>query len=248
MEISKRKAEKEPQERADDPADHTSSSSSSSSGEESGDEDVTERKDIPQHMQSQVERLKQIRQRLSQSSQENKREIFQEHQRLQDNPRAQRRQERKRREAEILKHREEFAGDDYERSRFWDYSIEQVEKYEDKKRQREENRERGFTDYAQVNRQKYEREVAKIKPDVAAYLASKDAEHQDDPRAVQRLASSVELQQQRRAKLHKPSVEKEGEEVSYINQKNAIFNRKMNRAYDKYTKDIRDSLERGTAL
>ncbi|KAJ2850309.1 pre-mRNA-splicing factor SYF2 [Coemansia brasiliensis] len=253
MELSKRKAEKKPQEETDSSADNNSSNDSSngssSSESESSDEDVTERKDIPKHMQSQVERLKQIRQRLSQSSQENKREIFQEHQRLQDNPRAQRRQERKRREAEILKHREEFTGDDYERSRFWEYSIEQVEKYEDKKRQREENRERGFTDYAQVNRLKYERDVAKIKPNLSAYQASKgEKEHQDDPQALQRLATSVELQQQRRAKLHKPSVEKEGEEVSYINQKNARFNRKMNRAYDKYTKDIRDNLERGTAL
>ncbi|KAJ2765137.1 pre-mRNA-splicing factor SYF2, partial [Coemansia nantahalensis] len=161
--------------------------------------------------------------------------------------------ERKRREAQKLKLREEYAGDDYERSRFWDYSVEQVEQYEEKRRRREDNRERGFTDYSQVNQRKYERDVAKLKPDLARYQRAKDeppaeSQHRPDPRNVDTLARSVEDQQRRRAALHKPSIAKEGEQVSYINQRNARFNRKMNRAYDKHTKEIRDNFERGTAL
>lgn len=38
------------------------------------------------------------------------------------------------------------------------------------------------------------------------------------------------------------------EMVSYINEKNKQFNQKLSRHYDKYTKDIRDAFERGTAL
>ncbi|KAJ1830629.1 pre-mRNA-splicing factor SYF2 [Coemansia sp. RSA 2711] len=230
-----------------DPVDSPSTDSSSSSSESEDEVDITERTDIPAHMQPQVERLKQLRQRLSQSSQANRRETYQEHQRMHENPRTQRRNERKRRQAEILQHRDQFASSsEYERSRFWDYSIEQVEKYEEKRQRREDNREHGFTDYAQVNQKKYERDVNKIKPDLAKYKSGPN--EGDDPQAVQRLVKSVDEQRARRAKLHKPSVEKEGEEVSYINQKNAIFNRKMNRAYDKHTKEIRDNLERGTAL
>ncbi|KAI9504907.1 SYF2 splicing factor-domain-containing protein, partial [Coemansia spiralis] len=215
--------------------------------------------------QSRVERLKAIRERLTKSVQENKRDVYKEHQRLRENPGEQRRQERKRREAEVLKQREEYTGTDYERSRFWEYSIERVEKYEEKKRKHEENAEHGFTDYAQVNRRKYERDVAKIKPDLAAYERQKqdkadlDAgmasisgtlseEFKPEHRNIEKLAHAVEEQQQRRATLHKPSIEKEGEDVSYINERNARFNRKMNRAYDKYTKEIRDNFERGTAL
>ncbi|KAJ2520529.1 pre-mRNA-splicing factor SYF2 [Coemansia sp. RSA 2049] len=235
------------------------------SSDSSSEEDITERKDIPEQLKAQVDRLRAIRERLVKGVEDNKRDVYKEHQRLRENPRDHRRQERKRREAEILKEREEYLGQDYERSRFRDYSIEQVERYEEKKRGREENAERGFTDYSQVNRRKYERDVAKIKPDLAAYERDKhekaammggtggsevslDAVHKPDHRHVEKLVKTVEEQQRRRAELHKPSIEKEGESVSYINERNARFNRKMNRAYDKHTKEIRDNFERGTAL
>ncbi|KKY14616.1 putative pre-mrna-splicing factor syf2 [Phaeomoniella chlamydospora] len=37
-------------------------------------------------------------------------------------------------------------------------------------------------------------------------------------------------------------------DVTFINDKNKVFNQKLRRFYDKYTKDIRDSFERGTAM
>ncbi|KAJ2082549.1 pre-mRNA-splicing factor SYF2 [Coemansia sp. RSA 988] len=236
-----------------------SQNSSQSSDEDDDHIDITLRDDIPEQLLPQVDRLRALRARLAKSSQDNKREIYKEHQRQHENPGEQRRQERKRREALIMKAKEEHSGSDYERSRFWDYSIEQVENYEEKKRKREVNRERGFTDYTQVNQRKYERDVAKLKPDLTAYQRGKaesstgqipesSEPHKPDSRSLDKLARSVEDQQNRRATLHKASVEKEGEDVSYINQRNARFNRKMNRAYDKYTKEIRDSFERGTAL
>ena len=40
----------------------------------------------------------------------------------------------------------------------------------------------------------------------------------------------------------------EGEDVDYINHSNRIFNRKASKAFDKYTVEIRQNLERGTAL
>ncbi|KAJ2004850.1 pre-mRNA-splicing factor SYF2 [Coemansia thaxteri] len=226
--------------------------SGSSEGESDAEDiDITERTDIPTQLQPQLERLKALRARLHKSTQENKREVYQEHQRQHENVNDEKRQARKRREAEILKAREEYTGNDYERSRFKDYSIEQVEKYEDRQRERENNAERGFTDYAQVNRRKYERDVAKLKPNLADYERSKTQTgepHVPEPKSVERLVKAVEDQQKKRATLHKPSIEQEGEDVSYINERNARFNRKMNRAYDKYTKEIRDNFERGTAL
>ncbi|KAI8320960.1 SYF2-domain-containing protein [Martensiomyces pterosporus] len=247
---------------SDSPSSGEEDSSSDSENDGSDDtsdddeQDITQRADIPDSLKPQVERLKLLRARLAQSTQDNKREVYQEHQRLRENPGDLRRQERKRREAEILKEREEFQGSDYERSRFWDYSAEQVEKYEEKKRKRQENMERGFTDYSQVNQRKYERDVAKLKPDLASYQRNKaeasqqllSEAHTPEPRNVERLVKTVEEQQKKRAALHKPTVEKEGDDVSYINERNARFNRKMNRAYDKYTKEIRDNFERGTAL
>ncbi|KAJ1848590.1 pre-mRNA-splicing factor SYF2, partial [Coemansia sp. RSA 2703] len=132
----------------------------------------------------------------------------------------------------------------------------QVEKYERKRAKAEANIERGFAGYEQMNQRKYERDVDKIKPDLAAYQREKEMAasgstgeaHRPDPRKVDKLAKSIEDQQKRRAGLNKPSIEKEGEDVSYINDRNARFNRKMSRAYDKYTKEIKDNFERGTAL
>jgi pre-mRNA-splicing factor SYF2 len=40
----------------------------------------------------------------------------------------------------------------------------------------------------------------------------------------------------------------EGEDVDYINHQNRLFNRKASQAYDKYTVEVRQNLERGTAL
>ncbi|KAJ2711510.1 Pre-mRNA-splicing factor SYF2 [Coemansia spiralis] len=231
---------------------HTASESSGESSSDS-EPDITHRDDIPKSLRPRVDRLKALRERLAKSSQDNKRDLYKEHQRQRENPGEEQRQERKRREAQKLQLKDEYAGGDYERSRFWDYSVEQVEQYEGKRQRREDNRERGFTDYSQVNQRKYERDVAKLKPDLAAYQRAKDetpadTQHQPDSRSVAALARSVEDQQKRRATLHKPSIAEEGEQVSYINQRNARFNRKMNRAYDKHTKEIRDNFERGTAL
>ncbi|CAM9591222.1 unnamed protein product [Heterosigma akashiwo] len=43
-------------------------------------------------------------------------------------------------------------------------------------------------------------------------------------------------------------MELEGADVDYINDRNKHFNKKIKRAYDKYTVEIRQNLERGTAL
>ncbi|KAJ2743202.1 pre-mRNA-splicing factor SYF2 [Coemansia sp. BCRC 34301] len=223
-----------------------------SSGESSSDDelDITERTDIPPQLQPQVDRLLMLRQRLLKSSHDNRREVYQEHQRKHESVGDERRQARKRREAELLQQREQYTGNDYERTRFKDYSIERVERYEAKQMEKEGNMERGFTDYEQVNRRKYDRDVAKLKPDLAAYQTQKsgDEAYVPEPRDVERLVRAVEDQQKKRAALHNPSIEQEGEDVSYINERNARFNRKMNRAYDKYTKEVKDNLERGTAL
>lgn len=51
----------------------------------------------------------------------------------------------------------------------------------------------------------------------------------------------------RRTFSRKRANEDEGD-VTYINDANKVFNKKINRYYDKYTKEIRANFERGTAL
>lgn len=38
------------------------------------------------------------------------------------------------------------------------------------------------------------------------------------------------------------------EEVDYINERNRVFNRKLDRYYNRFTSDLRANLERGSAL
>lgn len=49
-------------------------------------------------------------------------------------------------------------------------------------------------------------------------------------------------------KSKRDRVEFEQEDVSYINQRNKRFNQKLSRTFDKHTAEIRQNLERGTAL
>ena len=41
---------------------------------------------------------------------------------------------------------------------------------------------------------------------------------------------------------------REGEDVDFINDRNKVFNKKLKRSYDKYTVEIRQNFERGTAI
>ena len=54
----------------------------------------------------------------------------------------------------------------------------------------------------------------------------------------------IEKQKKKRAR----DIEFEGEDVSWINQRNKKFNQKISRNFDKHTAEIRQNLERGTAL
>ena len=52
----------------------------------------------------------------------------------------------------------------------------------------------------------------------------------------------------RQREFSRRRTENEGYDVDYINDRNKHFNKKIKRAFDKYTVEIRQNLERGTAL
>ncbi|KAJ1500630.1 pre-mRNA-splicing factor syf2 [Coelomomyces lativittatus] len=65
---------------------------------------------------------------------------------------------------------------------------------------------------------------------------------------VDRLVKDLKHQVDIRNKSSRRRAYNADEDVTYINDKNRNFNKKISRAFDKYTKEIKDSLERGTAL
>jgi len=75
------------------------------------------------------------------------------------------------------------------------------------------------------------------------------AQNKPSKEAVDRLVADIRKAEEVRLKKRK---DRRGEEddgdVTYINDKNKQFNQKLARFYNKYTADIRESFERGTAL
>jgi pre-mRNA-splicing factor SYF2 len=69
--------------------------------------------------------------------------------------------------------------------------------------------------------------------------------------ALDRLVNDIKkAEEMRLAKRRQRNKEQNNEDgdVTYINQKNKQFNEKLKRFYDKYTADIRENFERGTAI
>lgn len=66
--------------------------------------------------------------------------------------------------------------------------------------------------------------------------------------AKERLAAALEAQLKNRKKFSRRRTYVEDEDISYINERNRIFNRKLDRAFGDYSLETKQNLERGTAL
>lgn len=67
--------------------------------------------------------------------------------------------------------------------------------------------------------------------------------------ALDRLSEDIVKRDEERKKFSRRRANPEGaNDIDYINEKNAHFNKKLKRAFDKYTVEIRQNLERGTAI
>lgn len=63
-----------------------------------------------------------------------------------------------------------------------------------------------------------------------------------------RMVKELQARQEKREQFSRRRQFNEDEDVTYINDFNRTFNKKVGRAFDKYTKEIKANLERGTAL
>lgn len=122
------------------------------------------------------------------------------------------------------------------------WTAEEVSEWQAKEEERKSRVDKGFTDYNQLAFKKYNRMVASINPDIIKNYEP------DSEEAKSNLAADIQKQIQVRSKFSKRRHFSEDEDVTYINQRNYKFNQKIARAYDKYTQETKDSLERGTAL
>ena len=65
---------------------------------------------------------------------------------------------------------------------------------------------------------------------------------------LDRMADEIEQQIEKRGQFSRKRVFVEEKDVDYINERNRRFNQKLERNYSKYASEIKQNLERGTAL
>lgn len=154
------------------------------------------------------------------------------------------------------------SGENYAIAKLRDLGADEVEKME--KRKKRKNPDQGFSDYEQATFRQYQRLTKQIKPNLQEYEAQKEklgdeifypsadtlgvTEHKDSEEAVSRLVDDLDKQIKKREKYSRRRAYDEDEDIDYINERNMKFNKKLERFYGKYTTEIKQNLERGTAI
>ncbi|KAL9106838.1 MAG: hypothetical protein Q9227_008171 [Pyrenula ochraceoflavens] len=191
----------------------------------------------------------------------------------------------------LLKADTEEAGEDFERKRAWDWTIEESEKWDRRMEKKSRHREDvAFQDYTQESNKVYKRQIKEMRRDVEGYEDAKReavekaakngglevvelesgelvaidkegtfyangegldfVESRPKKENVDKLVEDLRKAEESRLRKRRDrgrNREEDGD-VTFINDKNKQFNQKLARFYNKYTADIRESFERGTAV
>ena len=154
-------------------------------------------------------------------------------------------------------------GDGYERVKNLEMGADIAEKLDNKKRSKH-NPDPGVVDFDNLAARKYQRESKQFKRDATKYEAQKEElgverfyanantiglhERKDSEEAIDRLVGDLDKQGQRRLAFHRRRAYDPDADVDFINERNRKFNKKVDKYYGKYTAEIKQNLERGTAL
>ncbi|KAL9618689.1 MAG: hypothetical protein Q9160_006656 [Pyrenula sp. 1 TL-2023] len=191
----------------------------------------------------------------------------------------------------LLKAETESAGEDFERKRAWDWTIDESEKWDRRQEKKARHRDDvAFQDYTKESGKVYKRQIREMKHDLEGYEDAKRTavekaaqsgglevveldsgelvaidrdgtfyangdgtdfvESRPKRENVDRLVDDLRKAEETRLRKRRERGRANDEEadVTFINDKNKQFNQKLARFYNKYTADIRESFERGTAV
>ena len=176
--------------------------------------------------------------------------------------------EARRKRAEYILKEEELKakcleeGKDFEIEKLRNLGADEAEAL-DKRKRAKNHADEGFSSYEQATFRKYSGLTKQIKPDMNQYAVAKtnagDAfyaqagtiihgVHKDSKEAIDKMAEDVRKQQEKREKFSRRRRHDPDADIDYINERNMNFNKKLERFYGTYTKEIKDNLERGTAV
>ncbi|EDR10296.1 uncharacterized protein LACBIDRAFT_233184, partial [Laccaria bicolor S238N-H82] len=172
--------------------------------------------------------------------------------------------EKQRKLAEVLRSKAdaEERGEDVERAKNWGWTIEENDEWEKKLARKARRADFEFHDDAHAARRRYKKDLDLIKPDMEAYNKQKaiamgyapDAntliygDNKPSEEAIDRVVGKINKDIDKKGKFSRKRLNEEEGDITYINEHNRVFNKKIARYYDKYTSEIRASFERGTAL
>ncbi|XP_054720156.1 pre-mRNA-splicing factor syf2-like [Uloborus diversus] len=152
-------------------------------------------------------------------------------------------------------------GEDYNRTKLLDITAEDAAKWERMKKKK--NPDPGFSNFEDAAERQYERLTKKLKPDMEVYQREKEklgeafyptkdtiilGLHQDSKESIDKMVDDLEKQIDKHSKFSRRRRFNDDADINYINERNMRFNKKLERFYGKYTAEIKQNLERGTAV
>lgn len=216
--------------------------------------------------EKQAERMKKLRElhsKRNEARQLNHQEVVEEDKRnnLPTNWEARKRRaewilndEKKRRDAEER-------GQDYDRVKLLNIGASEAEILERKKKKK--NPDTGFADYEQATIRQYNRLVKNLKTDMEHYNRQREklgeafygsrntilhGLQEDTKDGIDRMVEDLEKQIAKREKYSRRRTHNDDADIDYINERNMNFNKKLERFYGEHTTEIKQNLERGTAV
>ena len=186
-----------------------------------------------------IERFRALQARAQNSAQKNIKEAAVESQRLATDPDLLHTLSRKQAFAahNLLKADTAAAGEDFERKRAWDWTIEESEKWDKRMEKKEKHREDvAFQDYTQDARKIYKRQLRELKPDMEGYEKEKAA-------AIQKAAMSGGLEIIETDDGELVAVDKNGTFYSTADTTDFIQNKPEKAAVDRLVNDLKKAEE-----
>lgn len=135
----------------------------------------------------------------------------------------------------------------------------------DKKKRKKNPEEEGFMDFESQTARQYNRLVKQFSsPNMEKYQKTRNdvgdeifygtahsisqGSFKDKPKAIDNMVNDLEQQIMKRKSFSRRRTHNDDADIDYINEKNARFNKKLERFYGEYTAEIKQNLERGTAI
>jgi len=244
-------------------------------------------------LEQRQQKLAQLRSRMRSSTQANRASLIEESTKAKASVRDEARLDRQRKLAEIMRQKAdaEERGEDVERQKNWEWTIEENDGWEKKQARKARRADFEFHNDSDAVRRKYKKDLDHLKPDLEAYNHQKEialglaagtltkagssssavvptsqeqqlaaenlyrnantliyGDNKPSEEAIDKVVSKINQDVDKKRKFSRKRANEDEGDITYINERNRIFNKKIARFYDKYTTEIRASFERGTAL